>query len=159
MNPISLREVTHKTVRDVIGLAVAPGQERFVDSNAASIAEAHFNPGAWFRAIYAGDTPVGFVMLFDPKVPGAVAKGPLEMDEIFLWRLMVDGRYQGRGYARQALDLLCDLLRGRGDVAKLVSSYVPSPQGPEAFYLEYGFRKTGRKRYDGSENEIVLQLN
>ena len=32
---------------------------------AFSIAEAHFSPLAWFRAVYAGDTPVGFVMLSD----------------------------------------------------------------------------------------------
>ena len=30
-----------------------------------SISEAHFWPTGWFRAIYADDTPVGFVMIDD----------------------------------------------------------------------------------------------
>jgi hypothetical protein len=30
-----------------------------------SIAQVHFRPEAWFRAICADDTPVGFVMLYD----------------------------------------------------------------------------------------------
>jgi len=61
----SLRPITAGTVRQIIKLAVAPGQERFVASNAVSLAEALFAPEAWYRAIYAGDEPAGFVMLFD----------------------------------------------------------------------------------------------
>ncbi len=62
---VSLREVTKDTVRTIIRLKVAPAQEHFVASNAFSIAEAHFSDIAWFRAIYAGETPVGFIMLAD----------------------------------------------------------------------------------------------
>lgn len=48
---VSLREVTQETVRQVVGLKVAPAQEKFVAGNAISIAEAYFEPKAWFRAI------------------------------------------------------------------------------------------------------------
>ena len=65
MAEVTLREVTGDTVRAVCRLQVGPGQERFVASNAISIAEAYFEPKAWFRAIYAGEEPVGFVMLYD----------------------------------------------------------------------------------------------
>ena len=34
-------------------------------NNAVSLAQAHFTPEAWYRAIYAGETPVGFMMLDD----------------------------------------------------------------------------------------------
>ena len=80
------------------------------------------------------------------------------MDEIGLWRFMLDQRYQGRGFGRRGLDLVCDHLRKRNGVSKILSSYVPGPDGPEAFYLAYGFRKTGRKRNDGRETEIVFPL-
>jgi hypothetical protein len=60
----SLREVTLDNLRDVLRLTVAAHQEQFVASNAVSIAQAYFyRDSAWFRAIYADDTPVGFVML------------------------------------------------------------------------------------------------
>ena len=64
--PVSLREITADTVRTICALRVTPAQERLVAPNAVSIAQAHFEPAAWFRAIYAGDEPVGFAMLFDP---------------------------------------------------------------------------------------------
>ena len=56
---VSLREIIKKTVRSILDLKVAKGQEKFVASNARSIAE------AWFRAIYVDETPVGFVMISD----------------------------------------------------------------------------------------------
>ena len=59
----SLREVSAKTVRDICHLSIAPGQERFVAPNSVSIAEAYFCEKAWFRAIYAEETPVGLLML------------------------------------------------------------------------------------------------
>ncbi|MDG2482289.1 MAG: GNAT family N-acetyltransferase [Alphaproteobacteria bacterium] len=158
MQPVTLREITRETVRRIMGLGVKPEQEDNVTSNAVSIAEAYFEPGAWFRAIYAGDEPVGFIMLFDPTLPGATA-GSVAMDEVGLWRFMVDGRYQSHGYGRQALDLVCGRLRSRGDVARLCSSYVPGPHGSEAFYLGYGFRKTGQMTHDGTETEILLRLH
>ena len=61
---VTLREIIKETLLDILRLKVAPEQARFVVSNAVSIAEAHFSPDvAWFRAIYHGDTPAGFVMM------------------------------------------------------------------------------------------------
>jgi diamine N-acetyltransferase len=50
---------------------------------------------------------------------------------------------QGKGYGRKALDLLCEYVRGRPNADYLYSSYVPGKDGPENFYLNYGFEKTG----------------
>jgi diamine N-acetyltransferase len=130
---VTLREVTGETVRAICALAVAPAQEGFVAANAVSIAEAYFEPKAWFRAIYADDAPVGFVMLYDdPDTP-----------EYFLWRLMIDGHHQGCGYGRRALDLLVDYVRTRPGASELRSSYVPGDGGPGEFYRRYGFEETG----------------
>ena len=65
---ITLREITRHSVRDIIRLKVKPKQERFVATNSDSIAEAHFHEVAWIRAIFADDTPVGFVMLHDENL-------------------------------------------------------------------------------------------
>ena len=69
---VSLREVTAETVTQVCRLSgtLKPPKSNFVASNAVSIAQAHFSETAWFRAVYADETPVGFVMLDDkPEVP------------------------------------------------------------------------------------------
>ena len=60
---VSLREITRENLHDILNLSVSKNQEGLVASNAKSIAEAYFADDAWFRAIYAGETPVGFIML------------------------------------------------------------------------------------------------
>lgn len=65
---ISLREITADTVRQITSLSVKPEQQCFVASNAISLAQALFSPEAWYRAIYAGDSPAGFVMLYDESL-------------------------------------------------------------------------------------------
>ena len=56
---VTLREITAETVRAICNLDVAPEQRGYVAPNAVSIAQAHFQPRAWFRAVYAAETPVG----------------------------------------------------------------------------------------------------
>jgi diamine N-acetyltransferase len=72
---VELREITQDSLRAVLDLAVAPEQRQYVASNARSIAEAHFEPRAWFRAVYADEDPVGFVMAYrdPPKESGSGA--------------------------------------------------------------------------------------
>lgn len=100
---VTLREITADTLGSILNLSVSEDQERFVASNARSIAQAHFSEHAWFRAIYASEEPVGFVMLYDKPEKG----------EYSLWRFMIDARYQGRGYGRAALLLVIAHIRTR----------------------------------------------
>jgi diamine N-acetyltransferase len=155
---VALEVLTAETLRTIIGLDVSASQRQYVASNAVSIAEAHVNPGAWFRAVYAGELPVGFVMLFNPTIPGAIASDPVEPTDMVLWRLMIDRRYQRQGLGRRTLDVVRSHVAGMGRFRRLLTSYVPGPDGPEGFYLSYGFSKTGRLWDDGTEIEIALSL-
>ena len=132
---VSLQAVTRDNLSAVLALRVRPEQERFVASNAVSIAQAHFYPEvAWFRAVYRGDVPVGFVMLEDE--PAA----PLYC----LWRFMIDAQYQGAGLGRRAMDLLLDHVRTRPGATALLTSVVPEGAGqPGPFYEKLGFVYTG----------------
>jgi len=145
MPVISLREVTAKSVRAVCALDVSPEQRSYVAANAVSIAQAHFEPRAWFRAIYADEMPIGFVMLHEDP----------ERGEHFLWRLMVDAAHQGQGYGRRALDLVADHARAQPGARELLSSYIPGPDGPADFYRRYGFIETG----DIEDGEVVIRLD
>jgi diamine N-acetyltransferase len=141
---VALRDVTAESVRAICALQVARDQRRFVAPNAVSFAEAMYQPRAWFRAIEADDVPVGFVMLYDdPDAP-----------EYYLWRFMIDGRYQGRGYGRAAIGRLVDHVRTRPGATELKVSWVPADDGPEPFYRSLGFEPTGEK--DGEE--VVARL-
>lgn len=143
---VTLREVTADTVRAICALEVAPEQRGFVAPNAISIAQAHFEPKAWFRAVYAGEKPVGFVMLFEDT----------EKPEYYLWRFMIAAEHQGNGYGRRALDLVVERVRGLPRATELRTSYVPGDAGPRDFYLRYGFEETGE--VDEGERVIRLEL-
>lgn len=131
---IQLREVTKANLREVLRMKVAPEQERFVASNAISIAQAHFDPEvAWFRAIYDGDTPVGFLMLDDNPHARTYT----------LWRLMIDTRHQRKGYGRRAIELLVAHVKTRPGATELLTSCVDAAGGPGPFYERLGFAYTG----------------
>jgi diamine N-acetyltransferase len=146
----SLREITAETVRQITNLTVTPEQQRFIASNAISLAQALFSPEAWYRAIYAGESPVGFVMLFDESLRAVSPERP----QIGIWRFMVDARYQRQGIGAAALRQVVGHVRAKGVFSSLLVSYVPGPGCPEQFYLRGGFRHTG-KIEDG---EVVLEL-
>jgi len=141
--PVTLREITHETVRRICRLEVAPEQTRYVASVAVSIAEAHYSPEAWYRAIYRGEEPVGFVMLsLKPEMP-----------EYFLWRFLVDTRHQRGGTGSAALRLVIEHVRSLG-AKELFLSYVPGDGSPQAFYEKHGFAPDGRVE----DGEIVMRL-
>jgi len=147
---VTLRKITADTVRAVTKLAVAESQKGFVASNAVSLAQALFAPEAWYRAIYAGDELVGFVMLADESL----RTPPPDKLAIGVWRFMIDERFQGRGYGRAALLQVIEHARGKGLFDTLELSYVPGPGCPEPFYRSLGFRPNGRL----DEGEIVLEV-
>lgn len=155
---VRLVEITSDSVRAVTDLDVTPAQRGFVAPNAVSIAEAYFEKGAWFRAIEADGSPVGFVMLFDPTLPGATLEDDNRPDEVELWRFMIDHRHQRAGIGRKALELIVAHARARPGVERLMSSYVPGDGGPRDFYLRFGFVETGEMDADGSEVVIAYAL-
>jgi diamine N-acetyltransferase len=143
---ISLREITKDNIRAVLNLHVDASQRSFVADNARSLAQAGLEPKAWTRAIYADDTPVGFVMNFEDQ----------EKPTYYLWRYMVDYRYQGMGFGKRALELIIDRVKTLPNAAAYYLSYVPAPHGPRDFYTKLGFVETGEVH--GDEIEMVLKF-
>ena len=145
---VSLREITSETVVQICKLSdtLSEQEQKMVAPNAISIAQAHFSDKAWFRAIYADEMAVGFIMLYDDS----------ENPEYFLWRLMIAGPYQGKGYGRKAIELLVEYVKTRPGARELSTSYVPIEGGPEGFYRKMGFEPTGE--VDGGEIVVRLTL-
>ena len=143
---VTLQEITEETLGDILELRVAQDQEKFVATNAKSIAQAYFSEHAWFRAIYAGDTPVGFVMLYiDEKVP-----------EYGVWRFMIDKHHQHKGYGAAAMQQVIAHVKGLPNAKELFLSYVPEEGNPLPFYIKCGFVETGE--WEGKEKVIKLVL-
>ena len=111
--------------------------------------------------IYADDrgeeTPVGFLLVgFDVdddwENPPAIARGNYN-----LWRLMIDRRYQGKGYGREAVRLALDFIRTWpcGPSPYCWVSYEPENSVACRLYRSFGFAETG----DMDCGEIVAALD
>ena len=141
---LSLREITKETVKSILALKVAEGQEDLVGDNGNSLAQALFEEKAWYRGIYAGDDPVGFVMLSIDR----------EKPEFYLWRFMIDEAQQGKGYGKSAMELLIELIRSEPTSTEFTLHVMDLPHSARAFYESLGFEATG----EVEEGEIVMRL-
>lgn len=143
---IFIKPVTEeKLFYQVLGLKVEESQKNFVASNAASFAEAWFHKEiARPFAILSDDEPVGFFM------------GCVDTAEPYysIWRLMIDKRYQGKGYGRAALMLAVAYLKAEG-AKEIFLSYEPTNAVAAKLYESAGFRLTGKVEDDG---EVIAKL-
>ncbi|NQV42675.1 MAG: GNAT family N-acetyltransferase [Candidatus Marinimicrobia bacterium] len=141
---IALRELSKSNYRDILKLKVADHQTGFVASNAISLAQALFHSQAWYRGIYDGDIAIGFVML------------DLDMDkpEYYLWRYMIDEKFQGQGYGLKALELVIEYVKALPGSTEFLLSYVPGAGNPKGFYEKLGFIDTGIME----EGEVIMKL-
>jgi ribosomal protein S18 acetylase RimI-like enzyme len=147
---VSLRSITASNKEAVEALRVSPGQEQFVSSVADSLVEAAEEPDgcALYWAVYAEETPVGFVMISDEV-------GHPDYIPHYLWKLLIDERYQRRGFGTATLDLIVEYFRGRPGVEVLSTSAGEGDGSPITFYERYGFEKTGEIVFD---DEVLLRL-
>ena len=120
-----------------------------MSSVADSLLEAAEHPAAhpMYWVVHAEDTPVGFVMIADEvDSPDYIPQ--------YLWKLLIDERYQRQGFGTATLDLIVEYFRGRPGVEVLNTSAGQGDGSPLTFYEHYGFERTGEIRFD----EVMLQL-
>ncbi|MDD1782888.1 GNAT family N-acetyltransferase [Enterovibrio sp. ZSDZ35] len=144
---IELRHINSDNFYEICQLEVAPNQLNHVDSNAISLAEANFMNFPWFRGIYFGNNPIGFILVNADTVSG----------KFELWRFMLDKSHQSKGYGRIAVDLLKLALVKEFGISSLYTSVVAGPTSPKGFYLNCGFVLTGHW-VEGREVELCLSL-
>ena len=126
---INFREITSKNLNSIIDLNVKEDQKDYVASNSVSIAQGHYSKSAWFKGIFNHDRPVGFVMLDLIE----------EENKCFLWRFMIDRKYQGKGFGKIALTQVIDFVRSLNLYTYIATSYVPAENSARGFYKNFGF--------------------
>jgi diamine N-acetyltransferase len=151
---VTLREITVANRAEVESLSVTAEQSEYITGVAESLVEAAETPDAcpWYRAIYAAERPVGFVMLSDNIPP----ERSQYLGPYFLWRLLIDTRWQRSGYGWAALDLTVAYVRTRPNAERLYTSVVPGDGSPKGFYEKYGFVPTGTVHDDEPVYELPL---
>jgi diamine N-acetyltransferase len=157
MATVQLREiVTDEERAAAVALGIKPGQDQFVASVEESLLDAERYPEALARywAVYDADDIVGFTMISDGISQEVLDDDPTLVGPYFLWRLLIDERFQRRGYGTAALDKVVDYVRSRGGT-ELLTSYHEGEGDPRPFYEGYGFVATDRI----ADGERVLRLD
>ena len=126
---INLREITETNLISIIDLDVSENQNDLVAPNAVSIAQGHYSKSAWFKGIFNDDVAIGFVML----------DLITEENKCFLWRFMIDKKYQGKGYGKIALTQVIEYVKSFKVFDNIGTSYVATDNSAEGFYKNFGF--------------------
>lgn len=143
---MELRAITEQNYQKILDLSTGAGQEEFVARNVRSLAQAWvFRDRARPYALYEGEEPVGFIM-FDWRP---------EKKWVEIWRLMIDHRFQGKGYGRAAVQKALEFLRESGLFEKVQINYVEENQGAKHLYRSMGFQETGAME----GNEVVMEMD
>ncbi len=72
----------------------------------------------------------------------------------YLWKLLIDERYQRQGFGTATLDLIVAYFRGRPGVEVVSTSAGQGDGSPITFYERYGFERTGEVVF----GEVLLRL-
>ena len=164
MDQIHLEKITKRNAEKLIALKVKKEQKEFVASNALSLAHAYValsnNQAVYPFAIYLGDKPIGFIMVgFDAHFLSDEDPDILKK-QYFVWRFMIDKRYQGKGYGKQAFKLAIDFIKtfpsGPSDLCWV--SYEPANEAAKKLYASCGFKEAPEFYKEGEEMPAILKL-
>ncbi len=120
--------------------------EEFVASNAYSIIQSVYEPGWTIKAIEHDGLLIGFTMygLYEEK------------NSYEICRFMIDRKFQGEGYGKQALALIVEEMKKQFSCDKIYLSIEPSNLKGKHVYEKFGFVSTGEFLED--EEVYCLEL-
>ena len=155
---IELKKLTWDNWEECINLEVTKEQNNFVASNRYSLAQSYIHltndkTPPFSYAIYKDNVMVGYTLYFYCE---ADEDDPEDEACYSICRLMIDKRYQGNGYGRQAMLKILEHIKtfphGKADI--VVLSYEPENTVAKKLYESLGFVETG----EIDEGELVAKL-
>lgn len=144
---VKIIELDSENWYDCCALEVSEDQKDYMEPNAVSIAQSKFEPNLKPYAIYSADKVVGFLMYNSI---------PEELDGYWIYRIMVDQAYQGKGIGKAASQLMIDEMAESLQATKIVVGYHPENLGAHNLYASLGFVDNGDRF--GREMAVVKNL-
>ena len=159
---LKLKKINRNNIGEILKLEVFDNQKSFVATNNSSIIEAYIasteNNDVFTFSIYKDDTPIGFLMIgydvnSDDEDAPMIAKGNYN-----IWRLMIDKKFQGKGFGKKAMDLALDFINTFpcGTAKYCWLSYESDNEVARELYKSVGFVETDEK--DGEEIVAIMKL-
>lgn len=141
---VKLVDVTYDNFLEVIFLSVKEDQKNFIATNALSLAQSKYQEECIPKAIMVENNIVGFLMYCIER----------NEHEYWIFRLMIDQKYQGLGYGRKAMELIIHQIKQDPTHHLLRISFEPENIAAKTLYESFGFESTGV--IDGGE--IIYEL-
>ena len=146
MNPLKFEQIGKENWEACCELSVLETQKDFVATNWYSILQAQFESDLHPVCFYDEDVLVGFLMYgLDP-----------DTNRMEMCRLMVDQSAQGKGYGKQAIIQLLDIIKAEYGPIPFYTSIEPENKVAGQLYGSVGFNKTGEIMWD--EEIMMIQL-
>ena len=164
-NNVRLVKVNTHNFDSMIHLSLTDEQKKYLVENIYSLAEAYATlaEGRYVQCfgVYAGEIPVGFLMISYDFQSCCRAEVPdFIINNYDIWRLMIDKNYQGKGYGKEAVRLALEYIRtfpcGKAECCWL--SYDPENNTAKHLYSLFGFKEKPEWYLEGCEMPAVLML-
>ncbi len=140
------KHISQKNRQEAIKLRVASGQENFVETVAQCLEEADKKRNWHPVGIYHGETLIGFAMY------GYFFLEYFPFGRLWLDRLIIDARFQGKGYGKAALSgLLHHLCCVYPKEKKIYLSVTEGNRTAEKLYKKFGFLYNGETDIHGEK--------
>jgi diamine N-acetyltransferase len=123
-------------------------QTKYMETNAISIAQSKFEASLKPFAIYFEEKVVGFLMYNTVKE---------ELDGYWVFRIMIDKNFQGRGIGKAATKLMISEMSKLPNVKKILVGYHPENKGAHHLYSSLGFIDNGDRF--GKEMAVIKYIN
>ena len=170
---IHLEKISWENYYKVLKLRVNKEQENYVAANDTSLIQAFVQSSSgtpvYSFAIMNGKTVVGFMQLmYDNDWTGYEREDWLNSEEFkiyegkpyyYIWRFMVDKKYQQRGYGRESFKQTLDFIKTfpAGKAEYVLLSYEPANVVGKKLYGSFGFEEVF-KEYLHDDDEVTAML-
>lgn len=154
---VHVQPVTPALAEGVRGLRVKPGQAAYVGDPAFNLANAQLDPLSEAMAVLVGGDVIGFYRL--DFAPNTVVGRPFDVPSIGLRAFTIDARWQGRGCGTRATLAICEDVRHRHPLRRLLLLAVHCRNHAGiATYRKAGFVGTGELLGGGRAGPQQLML-
>jgi diamine N-acetyltransferase len=144
---IRLEEINEDNWYECCQLKLASDQETYMEPNAVSILQSHFE-----------QTLKAYTILNDGKMAGLLMYNtvPEELDSFWIYRIMIDSSMQGQGIGKAATLLMIVKIAQLPDAKSIAVGYHPDNLAAHNLYASLGFIDKGDRF--GREMAVVKEL-
>jgi len=143
---VILRDIDMNNFREVISLELSYEDKQMVAPNMYSLAEAYADKVSIPKAIYHDNLLVGFIMYCLNETE----------KKAYVKRVMIATEFQGKGYGKEALQIVLEELKIGEGINQVQLSYHPDNEKGRRVYKKLGFVET--TEYVDGEVVAILEF-